>query len=796
MGTVYLAERRDGEIEHKVAVKLLRADADRPAWRERFLRERQLLANLNHPSIARLLDAGHTADARPYLVMEYVDGATIDEYAAPLELRAKLRLFLLLCEGVSHAHRHLIVHRDLKPSNILVDSAGHPKLLDFGIAKLLDVTGDETRTADRMLTPNYASPEQVRGDVQTTATDIYSLGAVLYKLLTGRSPRGQGSEPRLTNDTAIGDATSTAPSRFYPKLPRDLDHIVRKAMRDEPEERYASVDGLAGDIRAFLDCRPVQARSGDAWYRARKFLRRYSVPASAIAVTIAGLALGLSLANNERALAQQRFQQVRQLANKVLALDTVVGALPGSTGARHEIVAISKQYLEALSASSRDDQELALEIGIAYARLAGVQGVPGARHLGQYAQAADSLHKAELFLEPVLKRSPDNRQAVLALSRISQGLMALGRETGRSNEQVLAHARKAVGYMDRLLDLGTPSETERREGARLFYGIAVAQRNMHLHDDAIHYARRSIELARSLPPGDESVVDGLGLLADLTRISGDLEGALKTIREARTTLQATDFQDERRHRDAWFKVLWREGVILGGGKGLSLNQPGEAITVLQQAFDVIEDWARSDPNDASSRILFDQAGRELGALLRDREPQRAQKIYDHGLRRLGEVRNNPRARRAEAGLLCGSSYALRRLHRVNEAKQRIDAAFRLLRDTGDYPADRIDTDSEVEPALRAVADHLAETGQLSRATEVYQELLNKIRASQPDPAGDLRQATKISRIYEALTDIHRRNHRPRSAKATSNMRSELWQQWNRKLPDNAYIRRELQAAGG
>src|SRR5204862_506894 len=174
MGTVYLAERRDGEIEQQVAIKLLRADADRPAWRDRFLRERQLLAYLNHPAIARLLDTGHTTDGRPYLVMEHVDGVAIDEYAATLDQRARLRLFLLVCDGVSHAHRHLIIHRDLKPSNILVNASGHPKLLDFGIARLLDVTADETRTVERLMTPNYASPEQLRGDMQTTATDIYS----------------------------------------------------------------------------------------------------------------------------------------------------------------------------------------------------------------------------------------------------------------------------------------------------------------------------------------------------------------------------------------------------------------------------------------------------------------------------------------------------------------------------------------------------------------------------------------------------------------------------------------------
>jgi tetratricopeptide (TPR) repeat protein len=783
MGTVYLAERRDGEIEHKVAIKLLRADADRPAWRDRFLRERQLLAYLNHSSIARLLDAGQTGDGLPYLVMEYVEGAAIDEYAAPLDLRARLSLFLLVCDGVSHAHGRSIVHRDLKPSNILVDSSGHPKLLDFGIAKLLDPAADETRTIERMLTPNYASPEQLRGDIQTTATDIYSLGAVLYKLLMGRPPHEDVSGARLANQAMA-------------KLPRDIGHILRKALRDEPAERYASVDAFANDLRAFLDFRPVQARSGDAWYRTRKFLRRYWAPASAAAVTAAGLSLGLYVANRERALAERRFEQVRQLANDAVGRDAAIGALPGSTKARHEMIAMSKEYLESLAPTPRDGQGLALEIGAAYALLARTEGVPGVQNLGQYAQAEESLRKAEALIEPVLTASPRNRQALLTLSGINQGLMTLARQTGHRNEEALAYGRKAVRYLDTLLGLGTPSQPETREAARLLYSIALAYRNMHLHQDAIAYARRSTEVARSLPAGEGSLADGLSLLADLTRISGDLDGALQAIREARTILEGTDYTSERRGRNSLFLVLWREGVILGGGHGLSLNRPMEAIAALQRAFDVIEEWAESDPNDASIRILFDQAGRELGAILRDRDPQRALRVYDHALRRLGEVKNNPRARQGEAGLLAGSSYALRRMNRASEAKKRIDAAFSLLRETKDYPAGRIDTDSEVEPALRALADHHAETGQPVRAAEVYEELLDKILASKPDSGNDLRRATKLSRIYEALAGLHRRNHQSDRAEAVSSLRRNLWRQWDRKLPNNAYVRRQLQAAGG
>ena len=212
MGNVFLAERADGH---------------RAAWRERFLNERQLLASLHHPSIVHVIDAGHTDDGRPFLVMEHVEGVPIDRYSAGIEVRERLKLFLRVCEGVSHAHRHLIIHRDLKPSNILVDAAGQPKLLDFGIAKLVSETGDATQTVEQLLTPDYASPEQMRGEAQSTATDVYSLGAVLYKLLTGVVPRERAGE--------IGNLVNA-------EIPTDLDFVVRKALRPEAEERYVSVD--------------------------------------------------------------------------------------------------------------------------------------------------------------------------------------------------------------------------------------------------------------------------------------------------------------------------------------------------------------------------------------------------------------------------------------------------------------------------------------------------------------------------------------------------------------------------
>src|ERR1017187_3722132 len=235
MGSVWLGERSDGEIHQQVAVKLLGPGGNRPDWRARFLKEREILASLHHPSIVQVIDAGHTADGRPYLGMEYVEGTTIDTYVKPLVLCDLLAVFIRVCEGVSHAHRHLIIHRDLKPSNILVDASGQPKLLDFGIARLLDGTGDATQTVERLLTPNYASPEQLCGGRQTTAADVYSLGAVLFKLLTGRSPHE--SDEQASRSEAIVRTKENLPEvRLDSSFPDDLGYIVRKALRAEPEQ--------------------------------------------------------------------------------------------------------------------------------------------------------------------------------------------------------------------------------------------------------------------------------------------------------------------------------------------------------------------------------------------------------------------------------------------------------------------------------------------------------------------------------------------------------------------------------
>src|SRR5579872_3072328 len=306
MGSVYLGQRADGEVKQRVAIKLLRCGGDEHAFLDRFLRERQFLATLSHPGIARLLDAGHADDGQPYLAMDYVDGVPIDVYSAKLDLGGKLGLFLRVCDAVSYAHRNLIIHRDIKPSNILVEGSGEPKLLDFGIAKLLEEEGQSaaatqlTREGGGALTPAYAAPEQVTNGPVTTAIDVYALGVLLYVLLTGQHPAGPGPHSYAELLRAIVDTepprlsdvvATTTPDKLHRLLGGDLDTIAAKALKKDPQERYASVAAFADDLRRYIRHEPISARPDTLAYRTAKFVRR-----NRSLVALATLALMASVA--------------------------------------------------------------------------------------------------------------------------------------------------------------------------------------------------------------------------------------------------------------------------------------------------------------------------------------------------------------------------------------------------------------------------------------------------------------------------------------------------------------------
>lgn len=336
MGQVWLAQRADGMYERQVALKLLRPGLADPSLHQRFIREREILARFEHPNIARLLDAGTGSDGRPYLALEYVEGEPIASYcqSRQLDIPARLALFRDVCTAVSHAHANLIVHRDLKPSNILVTPAGHVRLLDFGIAKLLDAAPmpiEQTRTGMRTFTLHYAAPEQIRGEPVTTMTDVYSLGVVLYELLTGCKPYRLKRETDAEWEEAIVDGEPQRPSqaaaRAAPELVRpysparlakqlsgDLDNIVLKALAKVPAQRYSSAEALSQDLLSYLRGRPVLARGESVGYRTRKYIHRHrwGLATAAAILTVLVSALGLVSWQAQRALREASRAQAMQ----------------------------------------------------------------------------------------------------------------------------------------------------------------------------------------------------------------------------------------------------------------------------------------------------------------------------------------------------------------------------------------------------------------------------------------------------------------------------------------------------
>jgi hypothetical protein len=398
MGDVWCAERADGAYDGEAAVKVLKRGMDTEAVLERFAHEQQALARLSHPHIARLLDAGRTDDGLPYFVMERVHGQPIDRACASLALEARLGLFLQLADAVAHAHRHLLVHRDLKPANVLVDDEGQVKLLDFGIAKALSADPAEgadraeaTHTGQRAFTPHYASPEQVRGEPVSTATDLYSLGVLLYVMLTGQRPYGREAGSAIEAARAVLEEDPTRPSSLDPgpqappdwlatrrRLQGDLDNILLKTLEKPVDRRYPSVEALAADIRACLAGYPVSARPAGRAYRAGKFVRRNRAAVAAASCAVIALVGGLGLvswqaaeAARARDEAQARLVQTRAIARDIVArYADAVTFLPGGLKIKADLLRDTLGHLDRLSADAALDPALAGEVAMAYARLA------------------------------------------------------------------------------------------------------------------------------------------------------------------------------------------------------------------------------------------------------------------------------------------------------------------------------------------------------------------------------------------------------------------------------------------
>lgn len=465
MGEVWLALRDDGAYAGEAAIKLLKRGMDSAAVLLRFAQERQALARLDHPHIARLMDAGLSPQGLPYFVMERAQGRPIDAVCADLPLETRLRLFLQLADAVAHAHRHLLVHRDLKPGNVLVTADQQVKLLDFGIAKALDPQ-DTEHTQARPFTPSHASPEQVRGEPVSTATDVYSLGVLLYQLLTGQRPYGRGARtPQAlaqavlneapTRPSSLGEPREPSPDwwRTRKRLKGDLDNILLKSLEKDPARRYASVEALAGDLRAHLAGRPVSARAPTPGYLAMRFIGRHRVAAGLAGVAALALVAGLAgtlwqmrEARAAQARAEARFTQLRQLARQlVFRYHDQIARLPGSLATREALLQDALAYLDGLAAELGPDlarqPALARELAESYSRIAELQGDGFSPSQERLDAARRDIDKAialqPLYLSAVARDATALREA----ADMYQGRALLASRAGRLGDSVAALQR-------------------------------------------------------------------------------------------------------------------------------------------------------------------------------------------------------------------------------------------------------------------------------------------------------------------------------------------------------------------
>ena len=671
MGAVYLGGRADGLFEQQVAIKLIKRGMDTAQVVARFRAERQILASLEHPNIARLLDGGTTEDGQPFFVMEYIDGQPIDAYADAhaLSVSQRLELFLQVAGAVSYAHQHLIVHRDIKPLNILVTADSVPKLLDFGIAKVLHAEGEDaaaTVTGWRPLTPEYASPEQVEGHHATTVSDVYSLGVVLYELLTGRSPyrmkhrtpqdiaaavctteperpstavSGIGDHlpgrPGVTADRAAATSSGST-ERLRRRLRGDLDTIVLTALRKEPQRRYQSVEQLAGDIRRHLDGLPVRARADTFRYRAGKFVRRHRMPLAAASLValalIGGTAATVREARHARAAqarAERRFTDVRKLANALLFdYHDAIKDLRGATPVRERLVRDALSYLDGLAREQADDPSLQRELASAYRRVGDVQG-GDPKGLGDTRGAVESYVKALGILEQLFRADSAD---VRTRRDVADLALALGNMVWERGDLAagLAHARRARALLEPLV-ASAPGDTDLRLRLHAAYDI-LGQMSLEAGEisQALEFHRADLRALEPTPAAGRRPPDlrraisvAYGHLADAQVEADDLPGALESQHrslELREAL-ANEFPDNAEYDRLVGSARYYLATVLG------------RMARWEEARGLFERNLAAEPNSGFYQL---RVGEALGQLGRYREAleyfQRARRLHAAELR--------------------------------------------------------------------------------------------------------------------------------------------------------------------
>jgi len=819
MGEVWLADQKE-PVRRRVALKLVKAGMNTREVIARFESERQALALMDHPTIAKVFDAGTTPQGAPYFVMEYVAGVPVTTYCDThkFSTRERLELFMRVCEGVQHAHQKAIIHRDLKPSNILVtevDGKAAPKIIDFGVAKALTqrLIPDTifTRVGAMIGTPEYMSPEQAvsAGEDIDTRTDVYSLGIVLYELLAGGPPidlrgiafsefqrRLREEEPRKpsTRIRTQDPATSTEVARKRQAEPLalarqmrgDLDSIALKALEKERSRRYGSPGELSADIGRYLRHEAVTAVPPSATYRAMKFVRRHRIGVASTVALAVTLITGVAVSLHEARVADRRFNQVRELANTFLfQLYDQVTPLPGSTAVRASIVETARKYLDGLSREAGNDKGLILELAEAYQRLGDVQGRVGNANLGQVEEARRSYQQAlELYSRlPVNAGSPPDLRR-----RLASALWSLGRleySVYREDAAELATRR----MLDLLGDRNPDPQTRmlRVRGERSLGQILTKQGRSAEAVSFLESAHQSLlDLSSSGfrdPNLPNEINNAKENLARAKVFTGDLDGALSLFQDLLRSSEPCNEHDPPGSACRTLAVrLSSTADVYAALDRPNLGEPEKAAPLYQQALQIQERLAALDARDRQAR--FDLAARcgKLGDTIWQSNPKRALELYERALATARDLTSKEQFEILQGAYLIAIARPLIRLGRLADARKALTESLHLAKVDARSPyADRMGEilDRMILPQL------LLAEGKSSEAQQTLEQIIKDIQALRSEKPADFTPVFLLSDCYRQLASITKDPEQRRQAFMNS---AAAWHAW----PSTSFTVREEQ----
>ncbi|HUQ90413.1 MAG TPA: serine/threonine-protein kinase [Bryobacteraceae bacterium] len=829
MGVVYLAERDDDQYQKKVAIKLVQQGRDTKFIHDRFRQERQILAQLDHPNIARFIDGGVTEDGLPYYAMEFVEDAQpIVEYCQKhqLPLMRRLALFLQICTAVNFAHRNLVVHRDLKPGNILVDRNGCPKLLDFGIAKLLREepgTGRTTQTGVRMMTPDYASPEQVLGVLITTATDVYSLGAILYEMVSDQPAHRFKNYSSTEIERVICVEDPVAPSqalllagdtperqRRAKVLQADLDSIVAMALRKEPDRRYQSVSQLIDDLDRFTAGQPVLAHRGTIQYVAGKFIRRHKLPIAAAAMVVLSLIGGIAATAYQARRAENRFQQVRELANTLLTdLDKRIETMPQSMELRQWMASTVVRYLDNLAKEAGGDHQLQFELAQGYYKIGMLLGAPFYSNLGQTLPALENYRKAASILVPLAGKKQHDaaiQESLCATLRNQAALEVLGDNFTQSRttfELALRHGQILIG-------LRPEAGNECLAGA--YAGIVNIEMRAANPRGAIPYLTRQLEHARNMialrndHSAQEQLLSAQLGMAQAQAESGHTEKASDVIREAAEIGQKA-FGNQWEASRYYIRLRETIGDMAGYPRDIHLCEPQRALENFRAGLAVAEKHYARDSNDARARRDVDRLLRKIGLMIVDDQPREGMQLYRRALA-LSEINlaispSNPEYIRDNADGLLGVGYAFEATNHWEEALAYFQKALQRQMDLKRLSPEWRRFQREFQETYEAIGDAYLQIGRDKDALASYEKGTQTIVGLLWERPTDPYLLRDLSDCHHSLANYYAVLARRGSPQSRSYWKQaieyqkkslQIWTEWPAKVSPGPYQRIRLESA--